>query len=163
MLLLAADSNLSCFGDELSNYLLFVKDPLAPIQFGQSSPFLKSSLARVPAIVLPAASKILSVGGEPRDGFVELGHFRAMQAIWSAFKAALDQARDVVVIGYSLPGTDATSTELLKHFGAGPQAASKRVLLVEPNPQVADRYRTILGVRVEIACTDFQDFRPEAL
>jgi hypothetical protein len=143
--------------------LLFVKDPLAPIQFGQSSPFLEPSLARVPAIVLPAASKILSVGGEPRDGFVEDGHFRAMQAIWRAFKTALDQARDVVVIGYSLPGTDAASTELLKHFGAAPQAASKRVLLVEPNPQVADRYRTILGIRVEIACKDFRDYRPEAL
>ncbi len=162
LLLLAADSNLGCFGDDLSHYLLYVKDPLATIEFGSSNPFLKAALSRVPAIVLPTASKILSVGGEPRDGFVEQGHLRAMQAIWNAVKTALDEAKDLVVIGYSLPGTDAASTELLKHFGSRHQPISKRVLLIEPNPKVADRYRKLLGVGVDVVCTDFRDFRPDA-
>lgn len=162
LLLLADDSNLACFGDDLSHYLLYLKDPLAQIEFGESSPFLQSALARVPTIVLPAASKPLAVGGAPRDGWVEGGHVRAIQATWNAFKIGLDQARDLVVIGYSLPGTDAASIELLKHF-AGDGLTSKRLVLVDPQASVADRYRRLLNVRVDVACADFKNFRPEAL
>ncbi len=161
MLMVAGDSNLGVVGNDLSNYMLYVKDPLSPINFGSSSPMVQHALSRVPAIVPPVASKLLSVGGTPRDGFIEAGHTRAMKATWSNFVAALDQASEVVAIGYSLPGTDAASTEVLKRFGASATAERpKRVLLVEPNDAIAERYRSVLGVNAEIVCRDFSRFDP---
>ena len=118
-------------------------------------------LASVPAIVPPTASKLLLVGGIPRDGFVAHGHAKAMKATWSTLLAALDEASEIVAIGYSLPGTDAASIEVLKRFGASATTThTKRVLLVEPNPAVADRYRSVLGVRAEVVCSDFGTFDP---
>lgn len=164
MLMVAGDSNLRPVGDDLTNYMLYVKEPLSPINFGSSSPMVQHALSRVPAIVPPVASKLLSVGGFPRDGFVEAGHTRAMKATWSAFLGALTEAREVVVIGYSLPGADAASTEVLKQFGASATTErSKRILLVEPNAAVADRYRSVLGVNAEIVCSDFRTFDPTKL
>lgn len=161
LLVLAADSNLEALGDDLSHYMLYLTEPLAPIKFGSSSPFVKAALSQVPAIVPPTASKLLSVGGSPRDGFVEAGHFRAMKAVWSTLKAALDKASDLVVIGYSLPGTDAASVELLKHFAAGNRnGTEKRVFMVEPNTAVAERYSSLLQIEATIVCSDFRDFDP---
>lgn len=161
MLMVAGDSNLGVLGDDLSNYLLYVKDPLSPVNFGSSSPMVQHALSHVPAIVPPVASKLLSVGGVPRDGFVEAGHARAMKATWSNLLAALDQASEVVAIGYSLPGTDAASIEVLKHFGAfATTERPRRVLLVEPHAAVAERYRSVLGVSAEIVCSDFRIFDP---
>lgn len=161
LLLVAADSNLEALGDDLSHYMLYLTEPLATVNFGSSSPMVQAALSRVPAIVPPTAPKLLSVGGSPRDGFVAAGHFRAMKAIWSTLKSALDRASDLVVIGYSLPGTDAASTELLKSFAAGKaDGAEKRVFLVEPNRAVADRYSSLLQVDAKIVCDDFGDFDP---
>ena len=87
-----------------------------------------------------------------------------MKAIWNTFKTMLDQASELVVIGYSLPGTDAASIEVLKHFadGAAPTRA-KRILLVEPNPAVAERYKTVLHVEAKTVCSDFRNFDPDAI
>lgn len=164
MLMVAGDSNLRPVGDDLTNYMLYVKDPLSSVNFGSSSIAVQHALSRVPAIVPPVASRLLSVGGFPRDGFVEAGHTRAMKATWSAFLGALTEARDLVVIGYSLPGTDAASIEVLKRFGASSTTEHpKRILLVDPDTSVADRYRSILGVRAEIVCSDFRTFDPAKL
>lgn len=161
MLMVAGDSNLGVVGHDLSNYMLYVKEPLSPIRFGNSSPVVQQVLSRVPAIVPPVASKLLSVGGVPRDGFVEAGHARAMKATWRHFAAALDQASELIAIGYSLPGTDAASIEVLKRFGASTNTQrSKRVLLVEPQDAVAERYRSVLRVNTEIVCRDFSNFDP---
>src|SRR5262249_32514113 len=140
LLKFGSDSNLRCVGDDLSYYLLYVTDPLNHVEFGSSSHFVKAALAKIPAIVPPTASKVLSVGGTPADGWVEAGHTRAMRAIWSEFKKMLDRASELVVIGYSLPGTDAASTELLKQFASGSASKSKRVLLIEPSIEVHKRY-----------------------
>jgi hypothetical protein len=162
LLYVAPNSNLACFGDDLRIYLLYLKDPFGPVNFEGSAP--EHALAPVPAIVAPTASKLLSVGGQPRDGFVEAGHARAMTAIWSVFKTMLDQASELVVIGYSLPGTDAASTELLKHFAStATPGNAKRVLLVEPNTAVRDRYSTLLGLEVKIVCGGFGEFDPRVL
>ena len=87
-----------------------------------------------------------------------------MATIWSAFKTMLDQASELVVIGYSLPGTDAASIEMLKHFAAAATPTNvKRVLLVEPNTAVKERYSTLLGLDAKIVCGGFGEFDPNAL
>lgn len=163
LLMIRSDSNLGVVGDDLNYYMCYVKEPLNPVNFGACSPTVKDALSRVPAIVPPRASKLLSVGGVPRDGFVDSGHARAMKAIWKTLVDGLNQASDVVAIGYSLPGTDAASTEALKHFAAASTAKRpKRILLVEPKDDVAERYRSILGVDAKIVCPDFRDFDPSS-
>ena len=157
LLMVTPDSNLAPFGDHLGYYLLYVKDPLAPIAFGNST--VEYALSTVPAIVPPSASKLLDVGGVPRDGWVEFGHMKAIHNIWRTFKIMLDQASELVIIGYSLPGTDASSITLLKDYGSAANfSRSKRVHLIEPNSPVAKRYETLLRTKVEIVGRDFGSF-----
>lgn len=80
-----------------------------------------------------------------------------MQATWLTVAQAIDRARQLVVIGYSLPGTDGATIELLKFFSG--QASKKReVLVVDPNPTMIERYRMILDVEVSRIGADFADF-----
>lgn len=161
LLYVAKDSNLAVFGDDLYYYLLYVTDPLAPIEFGRST--VEYALSKVPAIVPPSALKLLSVGGVPRDGWVEGGHARAMRDIWHTFKLMLDQASELVIIGYSLPGTDASSITLLKRYASDTSSKPKRVRLVEPKRAVAERYEVLLRTGVEVVCRDFGSFDPGVL
>jgi hypothetical protein len=154
-------SNLRPVGDDLSLYLLYLSEPLSEPNFAGCSSMVRACLSRTPAIVPPTTSKLLAVGGQPRDGFVEHGHTRAMKSIWARFKAALEEATEVVAIGYSLPGTDASSIALMKFFSER-TVSNRRLLLVEPNSAVADRYRSILGIEPTIICNDFKDFDPTA-
>jgi hypothetical protein len=71
-------TNWDVFGHDLQYYSLFLKDPLGSQDLGKSSAFVEGSLSRIPAIVPPVASKMLSVGGMPSDGFVAGGHERAI-------------------------------------------------------------------------------------
>jgi hypothetical protein len=154
-------SNIAAIGD-LSSYLCYITQPLERPHFGGRGTSLRGSLANVPAIVPPTASKRLSVGGVPGDGFVEEGHTKAMTRIWDTAASALARAHEVVVIGYSMPGADAASTTILKHF-ASPSPRSrkrKRLFLVEQNNEVAQRYTDVLGVDAQIICDDFNRFDP---
>jgi hypothetical protein len=78
---------------------------------------------------------MLSVGGgEPRDAWVEDAHERAMQLIWKTFQEHVSDATQLVMIGYSLPGTDASSVSVLRNFAPDPDAQKrKRVLIVDKN------------------------------
>jgi hypothetical protein len=80
-----------------------------------------------------------------------------MQATWLTVAQAIDRARQLVVIGYSLPGTDGATIELLK-FLSGQAAKRREVLVVDPNPAVIERYRMILDVEVSQIGDDFADF-----
>jgi hypothetical protein len=71
------NANVDVLGHDLSHYLLYLKNPIGRMDLGRSSPFVKSALSRLPAIVPPGATRLLSVGGAPRDGFVDGGHARA--------------------------------------------------------------------------------------
>lgn len=160
MLMIAPDSNLRPIG-ALTNYILYVTDPIQTINFGSSNEMVRLALSRVPAIVPPAASKLVSVGGAPADEWVAAGHVRAMREIWAEVIGALGEAKELVVIGYSLPGTDAASIEALKSFANAKGA--KRIRLVERNAKIADRYRDILEIDTEIVCSDFANFDPNDL
>ena len=89
LLYIGGNTDLAVFSDDVSYYLLYVTDPLAPVEFGNSNYFAKAALASASDIVPPRASTLLSVGGVPRDGFVESGHTRAMTTIWSTRVASL--------------------------------------------------------------------------
>jgi hypothetical protein len=152
-------SNLRPIG-AFSNYMLYVTEPTGKVEFG-SSEMVRRALSQVPAIVPPAAWKLISVGGAPADGWVEAGHVRVMKEIWAEVIGALDEAKELVVIGYSLPGTDAASIEALKSFANA--KSTKRIRLVEPNAKIAERYRDILGIDADIVCSDFMNFNPNDL
>jgi hypothetical protein len=153
-------SNLWVIGPNIGSYMLYKKSPLDPIDFSKTT--VEYVLSRTPAIVPPSATRALDVGGVPRDGFVAHGHDLTMQATWLTVAQAIDRARQLVVIGYSLPGTDGATIELLKFFSR--QAAKRReILVVDPNPAVIERYRMILDVEVSQIGADFADFDPTTL
>src|SRR5262249_47932633 len=139
----------------------YLEQPLKPVDFSACNYFVQRALSTVPAIVPPTASKVLLVGDDPRDGFVEDGHVRVMKSIWTTIANAFIQAKDLVVIGYSLPGTDAASIEAFKFFAASRTSTNpKRIQIVDRNPYVAERYRSILGVEAKVICSDFCQFQP---
>ena len=157
-------TNWDAFGHDLTYYLLFLTDPLGSQDLGKSSHFAKIALARVPAIVPPIASKVLSVGGEPRDGFVASGHERAMQLIWKTFQEYVSDATQIVIVGYSLPGKDAPSVSVLRNFAQEPDTRNrKKVLIVDINPAAADRYKRLVHPDSTVICDDFSSFDPASI
>lgn len=85
-----------------------------------------------------------------------------MQATWLTVAQAIGRARQLVVIGYSLPGTDGATIELLK-FSSRQAAKRREVLVVDPDPAVIERYRAILKVEVSQVGDDFAAFDPTTL
>ena len=157
-------TNWDVFGHELQYYLLFLRDPLGSRDLGKSSHFVGKALARVPAIVPPIASKMLSVGGAPRDGFVDAGHEGAMQLIWKTFLEYARHATQLVIIGYSLPGTDASSISVLRNFAPDPDTQKrKRVLIVDKNHGTVDRYKRLVHPDSTLICDDFSSFDPASI
>lgn len=91
-------------------------------------------------------------------------NIRAMKSIWRTIVNAFTQTRDLVVIGYSLPGTDAASIEAFKFFAASRKSTNpKRIQIIDPNPSIAERYRSIIGVEAKVICSDFYQFQPSKL
>lgn len=161
---ISAKSNLWAIGGEINSYLCYAINPLSPIDFAECSAAVKHVLSRVPAIVPPTSSKLLSVGGIPRDGFVEAGHARTMKAIWQTIADSFRQAREIVVIGYSMQGTDAAAIAALKYFAALSTTSNpKNILLVERNPAVVDRYKALFGINTKVICSDFAAFDPQKI
>ena len=154
------NKNWQIFGNNLSYYMLFLKDPLGSRDLGKSSPFLKASLATIPAIVPPMASKVLSVGGRPRDGFVQSGHERTMRKIWNLFRKFIIEATELIVIGYSLPGTDAASIAILKQFG---RSENKKIIIIDKDQQILKRYQRLVHPNATIISDDFKKFKPEKI
>lgn len=160
MLFVDERSNLWVIGQNIGSYMCYKKSPLDPVDFSKTT--VEHCLSRTPAIVPPSATRALDVGGVPRDGFVAHGHDLTMQATWLTVAQAIGRARQLVVIGYSLPGTDGATIELLKFFSR--QAAKRReILIVDPDPAVIERYRVILDVEVSQVGADFADFDPTTL
>lgn len=160
LLVVGEGSNLGVLGPSLSSYMCYKPSPLDPIDFAKTT--VGYCLSQTPAIVPPTATKLLDVGGSRRDSFVAYGHDLTMQATWLTVAQAISQARQLVVIGYSLPGTDGATVELLK-FLCGKAGTRKEVLVVDPNPDVIERYRVILEVDVSQAGTDFANLDPMKL
>jgi hypothetical protein len=164
MLSIDQRTNWGVFANRLTYYMLYLRDPLGSRDLGGSSLFAQRALSQIPAIIPPVASRILAVGGKPRDGFVETGHWNAMNRVWAVFSEFIRRAEELVVIGYSLPGSDAASIKVLKQFAREPGAArGKKVMIVDRNPQVLDRYRRLVYPNAILVCDDFDTFDPSSL
>jgi hypothetical protein len=162
MLSVDTGGNWAVFGNHLTYYMLFLRDPLGSRDLGKST--VDHALASVPAIVPPMASKTLAVGGLASDGFVSSGHERAMVRIWKVFDEFVRHATEIVVIGYSLPGTDGASIALLKNFA--PDSAlhsTKRLMIVDRDPEVLKRYQRLVHPKAIRVSPDFEKFDPGAL
>ena len=71
-------SNLWVVGPNIGSYMCYKISPLDPVDFTKTS--VEYVLSRTPAMVPPSATRVLDVGGMPRDGFVAHGHDLTMQA-----------------------------------------------------------------------------------
>jgi hypothetical protein len=157
-------TNWGVFANSLTYYMLYLKDPLGSHDLGSSNAMVRHVLSQVPAIIPPIASKRLSVGGDPRDGFVENGHWRMMNRIWAVFTEFIRNAQDLVVVGYSLPGTDAASVAVLKQFARNAsEQRSKRLMVVDRSPAVLDRYRRLVHPEAALVSDNFSDFDPASV
>lgn len=165
MLIIDLKANVGVLGDDLSYYMLYLKDPLGSRDMGKSSPFAKDAVSPLAAIVPPDAARILSVGGPTQDRGVDLGHSRAMKAIWSVFRDLVATVNEIVVIGYSLPGTDGATIEVMKEFATSTtgRKSPKRLLIIDKDEKVLERYRRIVFPRAELVCDDFSRFNPKTL
>jgi hypothetical protein len=148
MLIVDTSANVDLVGGSLQYYLVYLKDPLGPVDMGSSSPFATGALSKVPAIVPPSSVKLLDVGGQTHDGFVDLGHGEAMSAIWNTFYEQVRGVGELVIVGYSLPGTDAASIEVLKEFSN--HSPGRRVSIIDKSEDVLQRYREIVHPDVKL-------------
>ena len=156
LLMIDTTSNVNIIGRDLRYYLLYLKDPLGPAEMGSSSPFAKSAISKLPAIVPPSSAKLLDVGGETHDGFVDHGHREALCEVWKQFYERVTVAEELVVIGYSLPGTDAASIEVLKAFFD--RSRRQRVSIIDKNRDILTRYCNIVHSEAALVGEDFGTF-----
>ena len=110
----------------------------------------------MPAIVPPSSAKLLDVGGETRDGFVDNGHREALRKVWKEFYVRVKAADEIVVVGYSLPGPDAASIEVLKAFRD--PSKGQVVSIIDRNPDVLSRYSNIVHPDSVLEGDDFGVF-----
>ena len=156
LLMIDTTSNVDTIGPGIRYYLLYLKDPLGPLEMGSSSPFAKSAISKVPAIVPPSSAKLLDVGGETRDGFVDDGHSEALREVWREFYECVRISDEMVVVGYSLPGPDAASIEVLKAF-CDP-SIPQRISIIDKNESILARYRNIVHPDSAMVGEDFGVF-----
>lgn len=157
-------ANVGVLGNNLEYYMLYLKDPLGPKDMGISSYHARQAISPLSAIIPPNSSMMLSVGGPTHDGFVDSGHERAMRSIWSAFKTLVKSVKEIVIIGYSLPGTDMASIEVMKEFSKNSDNIdSKSLRLIDRNKELVDRYRNIVFQNAKLICDDFINFDPKIL
>lgn len=76
------------------------------------------------------------------------GHHPQLQQVWRQAATELSEAKNIVVIGYSLPLTD-QFFRFLYGLGTLGDASIRRFLVYDPNPAIEDRFRQLLGPDVQ--------------
>lgn len=71
-------------------------------------------------------------------------HYSLIRNVWSAAARHLSEAEDIVVIGYSLPPTD-YFFHYLYALGTASPTRLQRFLIVNPDPQIRNRFLAVLG------------------
>jgi len=74
----------------------------------------------------------------------KLNHHSELQSVWAAAAAALSEAENVLVFGYSLPLSD-HFFRYLYALGSVGDARPKRFWVFDPDPTVEERFRDLLG------------------
>jgi hypothetical protein len=78
--------------------------------------------------------------------------------IWDEARSSLGRAREVFIIGYSLPQADAYAQQLIVHSLIANRNLSK-VTVVDPNRNTLDRYKKLLGFPINKL--GYKDYRIE--
>ena len=92
---------------------------------------------KVPLIVPPTSEK------------VRFFQHESLKRNWSRASSALRESNTLYVIGYSLPLTD-LAVRLFLHESSGATAQEKRLVIVNDDTSIADRYRELLGGAYDI-------------
>lgn len=158
LLIVDSSKNVEVLGGNLGYFLLYLKDPLSEPDLGRSSHFVQRALSSVPAIVPPQSAKQLDVGGRTADAFVDAGHEAGMRAVWGTFSDLVCDASEITVFGYSLPGSDAASIEVLKNFSHNRDSGQKRVRIIDKKVSIVERYRALVHPEAELVANSCEEF-----
>lgn len=154
-------SNAEWVGGDTRYYMVHLRDPLGPLDDKGYAPLLAPCLSPLPAIVHPRPTMTLSFGETDTDGWTQLGHEQCMRVTWDAFQQIVRQVEEIVVIGYSLPGTDIGCVEVLKRFAHDRRVKGLRI--IDPADRVVERFRRIVHRDAERIATDFADLDMQRL
>jgi hypothetical protein len=147
--------NTELVGGTLEYCMTYLPRPLESLDSGPRAGLAQYFMGRTPAIVPPRPTMELSLGEAVDNGWAQWGHQKCMRHVWAAFKQAVLQAEKLVIVGYSLPGSDMASVEVMKCFGQG--KGTHRVSVVDPQPTVLERYRRIVHPGAEKIANGFED------
>ena len=71
-----------------------------------------------------------------------------LESVWRAAAKELSTARDIFVCGYSLPDTD-QFFRLLYALGTAGTARLRRFWVFDPNPEVGEKFRSLIGSSIK--------------
>lgn len=71
-------------------------------------------------------------------------HYQSLERVWSSAAAALSEAENIIVCGYSLPDTD-QFFRFLVSMGTLHNRQLRRFWIFDPNPEVRDRFLRFSG------------------
>lgn len=165
MLCIDSKANVEVLGGLGHYYMLYLKNPLLPLDMGRSNRCAKQAVSKLPAIVFPLVPEQLSVGGSPKDGWAYQGHQHLVKETTRAFVDLVRVTSEIVVIGYSLPGTDVSVIDVLKEFARNPDTDKRprRLLVVDKNQRVTERFRRLVDPDAQLVCQDFSAFDPSTV
>lgn len=152
-------SNIRLFGS-MKYYMCYLDDPLGGLDFGSTPEFTTSRISKFPAIIPPTHNKLLDVGGNTVDEFVDDGHKTFMKNIWRIFREVIEGANRIIAIGYSLPGEDAASLKVIKDFS--PNGIECEFGIIDLSDGIVERYQRIVNPNIYKICDYFEDYNPEA-
>lgn len=83
-------------------------------------------------------------------------HHHAIENVWRYAAKELSEAENVFIIGYSLPETD-SFFQYLFSLGVTSSHLFRRVWVVDPDPQIEQKYRRLLGPSIASRFQFFQE------
>ncbi|MBL8982882.1 MAG: hypothetical protein JNL26_11910 [Gemmatimonadetes bacterium] len=122
--------------------------------------------------VWPLSREVLAMNrGQPTDRLAiappswnKTRYHEAFATIWRGAANDLAEAETITVIGYSAPQTDGFFRDLLA-IGLASPARLRRFTVVDPSPEVGERFSSMLGPlvksRYEYRRQTFKEFLPE--
>ncbi len=89
----------------------------------------------------------LNIDGKPvivPPTWSKTSHHSTISQIWHQAAIELSEAKNICIIGYSLPETDSFFKYLLA-LGVAGDSRIKKFLVINPDKRVDDRFRTLMG------------------
>ena len=73
---------------------------------------------------------------------------KELLGVWDEARSKLEEAKEVFIIGYSMPQADASAQNLIVH-SLRANSYYPKVTVVDPDKEILDRYEELLGFKVE--------------